>query len=91
MTLTNPTRKSNILVQNIGGETLLYNAEADTIHVLNPTAKLIWELCDGTHSVADIERLIRENFSMAAEQDVSEDVQHTLKIFADKGLLEQTD
>jgi hypothetical protein len=38
-----PIRRPNVMVQDGEGETLLYGAEAGAIHVLNPTAKHIWE------------------------------------------------
>ena len=46
MTATNPVRKSGITVKDIGGEILLHSSDDKAIHVLNPTAQLIWELCD---------------------------------------------
>ena len=82
-----PVRKPGITTKNIGDETLLCSAKEEAVHVLNPTAKLIWELCDGQHTVADMEQAIRASFSVADGQDVSRDVQRTLDVFADKGLL----
>jgi hypothetical protein len=82
-----PVRKAGITAKGIGDETLLCSAKEEAVHVLNPTAKLIWELCDGEHTVADMEQAIRASFSVADEQDVSKDVQRTLDVFADKGLL----
>jgi len=44
-----PLRKSDILVQELGEQTVLYRTKGKAIHVLNPTARLIWGLCDGQH------------------------------------------
>ena len=82
-----PLRKPGILVKDIGGETLLYSAEQEAIHILNPVAKLIWELCDGEHTVEDMEQTIRAGFSVADERDVIRDIRQTLEIFAAKELL----
>lgn len=82
-----PVRKPGITARNIGGETLLYSAEEEAIHVLNPTAQLIWELCDGEHTIASMEQAIRANFSVAGERDVVGDIRRTLEIFAAKGLI----
>ena len=82
-----PVRKSGITAKNIGDETLLCSAKEEAVHVLNPTATLIWELCDGQHTVADMEQAIRASFSVADEQDVGKDVQRTLDVFTSKGLL----
>ncbi|TLD42449.1 MAG: hypothetical protein JETT_1284 [Candidatus Jettenia ecosi] len=83
-----PIRKQGIFVQDIGRETLIYSARERVFHVLNATAKFIWELCDGEHSIEDIEQAVRDNFSMTREYDIAEDVQRTLKFFISKGLLE---
>jgi hypothetical protein len=89
MNTTKPVRKPGIIVQDIGEETLLYSAEGKAIHILNPTAKRIWELCDGEHTAADMARALRASFSIAAEHDVTRDIQRTLEVFAAKGLLQE--
>ena len=85
-----PVRKPSITAKNVGDEILLCGAEEEAIHVLNATAGLIWELCDGEHTIADMERAIRTSFSVANEQDVHRDVMQTLDVLADKGLLDTT-
>jgi len=82
-----PVRKTGITAKNIGDEALLYGAEEEAIHGLNATAKLVWELCDGEHTAADIERAVRAHFSVPDEQDVGGDVRRTLDVLTDKGLL----
>ncbi len=89
MTTRAPTRKPTITVQEIGAEILLYDAEAETVHTLNPTAKLIWDLCDGTHTPAEMAQSLRANFAIAADHDVSADVRQTLAVFVAKGLLQE--
>ena len=91
MHTSNPTRKPDILLQEAGEETLLYSPEGRAVHVLNPTARLIWERCDGQHSIGDITQALREHFAVAPEHDVEGDVRRTLEVFAKKGLLQQMD
>lgn len=88
MNTAKPVRKSGIIVQDMGEETLLYSAEGKAIHVLNPTAKRIWELCDGEHTSEDMAQALRASFAIAAEHDVMGDIRKTLEVFADKGLLQ---
>jgi hypothetical protein len=88
MNPTKPIRKSGITVKDMGEETFLYSADEEAIHILNPTAQLIWELCDGEHTIVDMEQAIRANFSVPDEHDVTKDIQRTLDVFADKGLLQ---
>jgi len=76
-----------LIRQDMGDELLLYDSERETIHTLNPTARLIWELCDGTHTIEDMEQAIRAHFAVSDGHDVSEDIQEILKTFATKGLL----
>ena len=83
-----PIRKSGITAKNIGSETLLYGAGDKAIHVLNPTAHLVWELCDGAHTVADMERAVRERFAVPEGRDLRADIEQTLQVFAAKGLLD---
>lgn len=86
---TKPIRKPDIALKHIGGETLLYGTEEQAIHVLNATAKLIWDLCDGQHTSADIERVIRSSFAVPEGRDVRSDIERTLTIFATKRLLQE--
>jgi hypothetical protein len=87
MNTTKPLRNPDITLQDIGNEVVLYSATADAVHVLNPTAKLIWELCDGQHTLANIEQVLRANFAIPPDQDVMADIRQTLETFAAKGLL----
>ena len=89
MNTTKPVRTPGIIVQDVGDETLLYSAEGKAIHVLNPTARCIWELCDGEHSTADLVQALRASFSIGAERDVTADIRRTLEDFAARGLLQE--
>ena len=84
-----PFRKQDIFVWNIGRETVLYRAEAKVFHLLNPTARVILELCDGEHTVEDMEQEIKARFSTSHENDVVGDIQQIIELFAVKGILEK--
>ncbi len=88
MNESKPIRKPGILSKDIGNERLLYSVEGKEIHTLNSTAKLIWELCDGEHSSAEMEQAIRARFAVNEQQDVIGDVRRTLETLWSKGLLE---
>ncbi len=81
-------RKNNLLLKDLGDEFLIYSAEHKEIHVMNPTARLIWDMCDGEHSITDIEKELRAHFSNSDGRDIIKDIQSTINIFHDKGLLE---
>jgi len=59
----------------------------DTVHVLNPAALVVWELCDGQHTPAEIEAALRARFAGTEGQDLSGDVQATLARYQAEGLL----
>jgi hypothetical protein len=90
MDVSKPTRRSGIVAKKVGHEIILYGNTEEAIHILNPTAKLIWDLCDGEHTPADMEQLIRTQFSVPPERDVIADIASTLKIFSEKRLLADT-
>ena len=91
MNTARPVRKQGLIVQDMGRESLIYSAEGKVIHVLNPTAKLIWELCDGTHTTEDMERELKMNFFTSKEHNVVEDIKRTLDLFVSKGIIDKTD
>ena len=82
-----PARKPGVTALSMGDETLLQDTDAHAIHVLNRTAQLIWELCDGEHTVAGIEQSVRAHFGLPPDRDILPDIERTLQAFADKGLL----
>jgi hypothetical protein len=47
-------RKTELVVQHTGDETLVYDLRTDKASCLNQTSALVWENCDGEKSVGDI-------------------------------------
>jgi len=89
--MNNKTRfaqKQGIDIQQLGSELILYDEQKKTTHLLNPTARCIWELCDGNHTVQDIEGVMVTCFSIPDGQNVTNDIQQVLKTFVGKELLE---
>jgi hypothetical protein len=83
-----PVRRSSVISKKLGDETVLYDQETRAIHVLNPTAILVWELCDGSHSPEDMEESLRAEFQAEGKAGVLEDVKSTIARFQAEGLLE---
>ena len=81
-----PKRSEEIVCKSAGEETLLYDPSTDSIHILNPTALLVWQLCDGRHSPAEIEVILRDRFAGTARRDVAADVTSTLALLETEGL-----
>lgn len=69
-------------------ETMLYDPKTDALHILNPTAKLIWKLCDGEHTLEDMVAALETQFTGTEGKDISGEIQTTLNTFAAQGLLQ---
>lgn len=48
--------KTNILVQELEKELLLYDLKRDKVFCLNETSLLVWNLCNGENTIEDIRR-----------------------------------
>lgn len=82
-----PTRRSDILVEGSLDEAMLYHPDSDELHVLNPTARFIWTLCDGDHSLDQMVDALRTHFAVSPDSDIQSDVEQTLAEFRTMQLL----
>ena len=57
------SRKADILVVELDGEVLVYDQKVNKAFNLNKTSALIWELCDGKHSLSEISRVLGEKLN----------------------------
>ena len=63
-------RKTNLVIQELPGEVLVYDLETDKAHCLNNTAAAIWKSCDGNNSVAEITRILTGANGDGAHEDL---------------------
>jgi hypothetical protein len=63
-------RRNKLLIRQIGDETVVYDLERDRAHCLTPTATLIWRLCDGQSTVADIARRVEQEMNIKIDDEV---------------------
>jgi hypothetical protein len=56
------SRKSDIFVENLPEEVVLYDKTNNKVHCLNKTAAAVWESCDGTRTVDDLARIVEAKF-----------------------------
>lgn len=64
------SRERDIIVQELNGETLVYDLTLDKAYCLNETSALVWRLCDGRRSVREISRAVGEQFLAPANEDL---------------------
>ena len=50
------SRIENLVIQELGSELLIYDLELNKAYSLNETSTLVWQMCDGQCSIADINR-----------------------------------
>jgi hypothetical protein len=81
-----PKPVANVATEVVAGEVLLYEPRQTRAVYLNPTAALVFGLCDGNRSVRDIARIITECYPDEAAS-VSDDVFATIKGLQESGIL----
>ncbi|MBX7172343.1 MAG: PqqD family protein [Pyrinomonadaceae bacterium] len=64
------SRKDNIVIQEINGEVLIYDLAKNKALCLNETSAMVWHLCDGKTSVAEMSRILTKK----VKENVSEDI-----------------
>jgi len=81
-----PLVRSDIAVQVIGDEVMLYDSDNEKIHVLNHSAYAIWQLCNGENSLVDMCEQLAAQYEDSS-LDLVDDIQTTIDGFIQKGLL----
>src|ERR1700730_11798357 len=75
-----PQRRTGFLTQRLDDEVILYDPEQSRALCLNSTASIIWGLCDGAATVADMIELLRQAFPDA--DDIDRDVNEALELLS---------
>ena len=63
-------RASDLLVEAMPSETIVYDRLNHQVHCLNETASLIWQYSDGSRTVDDIARQLSETINVSADADM---------------------
>ena len=87
MTPSCPCRRDDVEARKLGNEWLLYDPRSGAVHVINDSARRVWELCDGTRNMTDIESNLATAYTVPDTADVHQDVELVLQSFSEKGLL----
>ena len=82
-----PRRKTDYRLEVLDNEMVLYHPAETKVLYFNQTASLIWQLCDGERTAAEMISLLSESYPESAGE-VTADVQSTLQQFAEQGCIE---
>ena len=55
MTIRPQARSTDFVTQESGDETLIYDLKSNKAFCLNETLTIIWKICDGNHTISEIE------------------------------------
>jgi PqqD family protein of HPr-rel-A system len=81
-----PIVSHGLVVVELDGEAVVYNEVTGDLHRLNPSATVVFDLCDGTYSVREMALAIAEAASVPAEQ-IEPEIRSLLRFFRRAGLL----
>lgn len=82
-----PRRRPDYRLEELDGEVLIYHPTETTVVYCNQTASLIWHLCDGTHTAAEISALLCDAFPEASTS-IPDDVTTTLHTLTQHQVIE---
>ncbi len=80
-----PVPAAGVEMEVVEGEVLLYHPQQTRAVYLNPTAAVVWGLCDGSRSIGDIIRVLGESYPDA--DSLTDDVLATLNQLQESGVL----
>ncbi len=87
MDKTRPLRKERIDSRELGDEWIFIDLETDSIHILNAMAGFVWRMCDGCHSIEEMEQQIADAYTVPDGTNVRADLQSVIQSIADRGML----
>jgi len=82
-----PQRQDDYTLEVIDDEILLYHPSKEQILYCNPTASLVWNLCDGKRTLQEIIDLLTEAYPDSTEA-ITKDTQNTLQMFETQGAIQ---
>jgi hypothetical protein len=81
-----PKRQEQIIAQRGADEVLLFNMDDGSYFALNEVGNRIWELCDGTHGMAEMVCVLAKEYNAPAEM-IEVDVLEVLEDLRNKDLI----
>ena len=82
-----PQARVDVRNVDLGSEILIYDERSNLVHILNATARRIWQLCDGAHRVTEIADEISRLFPQVPLEQVQRDVERALEDLVGKQIV----
>lgn len=61
-----PRKAADVLELDMGDGLILYNHDSSLVHHLNPSAAVLWHLCDGDASISQLGSEVAEEYGLDA-------------------------
>jgi hypothetical protein len=87
MMLVRPFRLGSVNDYGLEDEVLLYSSRSERVFSLNSSAKAIWELCDGSHTIIEIGQELGQRLGCSGDE-LLDDIINAISEFRKHGLLE---
>ncbi|MEO8424607.1 MAG: PqqD family protein [Actinomycetota bacterium] len=68
MPYVRPRARDDLTVVELDGEAVIYDEETTELHRLNPTATIVFGLCDGTSTMRQMSADLAEAFGVPIEE-----------------------
>lgn len=75
-----------VWTEELDGDLVVYDERRGRAYVLNPTAALVWELCDGSSDAESVARTLAQGYRRPYEETVA-DVRQFVREMGEAGLL----
>jgi hypothetical protein len=76
-----------VVEKQVGPDLMLYDGETDSVHILNSTAQLIYQLYQEGLKLNEISDALRARFNIPEGQALEEDVQRVIRDMTAQGLV----
>jgi len=83
--------RRDLSARQVGTDLVLYDSAGREVHVLNSTAAKVFELCDGSHTLEEMAKVLTESFDGVDYVQAYEDVKQILNTFEEKCLMVSKD
>jgi PqqD family protein of HPr-rel-A system len=81
-----PKIRSDLAMVEVEGEIVVYDPAAGDLHYLNPTASIVYRLCDGTGTVKELSADMADAFGIPPNE-MERQVRSLMRKFRKAGIL----